>query len=784
MQNYIFQFLEVKFPQLADMGKNIEEIFYQDPHAVLIKGRVFSEVLLNEVANQHDDLEDVGYLKLFERIQYLEKEGILDNKIARSFDTIRYLGNKGSHNYIEYDLEDAFKMHKRLFEVATWFMEVYGDYSFAAPNYTSPKPKSGAEIANELEGKITSKFNKKFARFLEETKAIAAASVEAPSIESEIENNNQVKDTVDTADGEPDNKYTFDFTLEKGESYLLKELSKLKESSQQAIENSNTFSIFKDYLHVERSIQNNLKEALDTAVSKKESQLVLLCGSVGDGKSHLLAYMKNKYPELVSQFSIHNDATESFDPHKSSLDTLAEVLEPFNDENIHTSTNNLILAINLGVLHNFIESSYAKEKFVILTTFIEKCNVFEATTVTENQESNHFNLISFSDYQPFELADKGASSHYYSSLLERIVRNSETNPFYCGYIKDKENGVFSFFTENYELLMLEGIRECIVNLLIKTIIKQKSIISTRALLNFIHDILVPADTSINYFNADAIQKTENLLPNLIFNGGDRSPLLSIISKLDPIHMRSSVLDQILVELNNTSDIKKTFEKYIELSSIENWEREINNLGAFHDLSKSSRQLFNKTLIRFALFLSKEYKEIFIDHTYQEYLSYLYHYNVGNKSGIKGISVLLKQSVFHWNGKLKDNYVYVDKTNSHIQVAQSLEISPYFAHLKKNERESLNRFSLTLILAYGDKNKNNPIFLEIDYPLYEMMIKLSRGYRPNKKDKEDSIQFVEFVDKLMKLGNRDNELLFIDTQANISFKLNFDKDYDEFTFRRE
>ena len=36
----------------------------------------------------------------------------------------------------------------------------------------------------------------------------------------------------------------------------------------------------------------------------------------------------------------------------------------------------------------------------------------------------------------------------------------------------------------------------------------------------------------------------------------------------------------------------------------------------------------------------------------------------------------------------------------------------------------------------------------------MMVKLSKGYRPNKKDKEDCIQFVEFVDKIMKLGNRE------------------------------
>ena len=45
---------------------------------------------------------------------------------------------------------------------------------------------------------------------------------------------------------------------------------------------------------------------------------------------------------------------------KSSLDTLAEVLKPYSDSEIDGSRFKLILAINLGVLHNFIESDYAK----------------------------------------------------------------------------------------------------------------------------------------------------------------------------------------------------------------------------------------------------------------------------------------------------------------------------------------------------------------------------------------------------------------------------------------
>ncbi|MCY9138067.1 DNA phosphorothioation-dependent restriction protein DptF [Peribacillus frigoritolerans] len=777
MQNNNFGFLEGKFPKLAEIGRQIEDVFYNDPQTVLIKGRIFSEELLKEIAKQHEELENINYLKLVERIQLLEEEEILTKDIARSFDTIRYLGNKGTHKFIDNDMENAFKMHKRLFEVSVWFMELYGDYSFVAQKYKYPQPKSDLDIFSELEEK-TSSLEKKLDLILTASKA-AAATVET---ESEVPVNRESAPQPNLV-YEKEISDQFEFTLKEGDSYLLKELSKLKESSQEAIENSNQFSGFKEYLHVKRSIQDDLEQALNRSVSRNQAQLIFLCGSVGDGKSHLLAYLKNKYPDLVNQFMIHNDATESFDPQKSSLDTLAEILKPFSDDKIKGAQDKLILAINLGVLNNFMESAYALENFKVLSEFIKAANVFETSTITENKENDNFHLISFSDYQPFELTVSGSVSEYYSTLLERLVNNTEENPFYRAYLRDKDR-IKGFFITNYELLMLPEIREGIVDLLIQAIIKHKMIISTRSLLNFIHDIMVPANQEVDYINSDAVQKTEGLLPYLLFEGRERSHLLSVISALDPIHKRTDVVDQILIELNNSLDIKDTFHKYIDLSALGDWTKEIESVGAFHELTESSRHLYNKALIRLAYFLANEVKEVFVDSDYKEYLLYLYHFNTGSRNGLKRMNSLLKESIFLWNGRPKNDYVYIDKSNQNIQVAQLLPIKPYFGHLVDGDSGVLNRFHLTVRLALGDMNGKNPIFLEIDYPLYEMFVKLSKGYRPNKKDKEDCIQFVEFIDKVMQHGNREKELLFVNLQSNKSFKLIFDDVYEEFTFRRD
>ena len=115
--------------------------------------------------------------------------------------------------------------------------------------------------------------------------------------------------------------------------------------------------------------------------------------------------------------------------------------------------------------------------------------------------------------------------------------------------------------------------------------------------------------------------------------------------------------------------------------------------------------------------------------------------------------------------------YMDKSNQDIQVAQFLNIKPYVEHLTASRTKCFKSISINILLvAFGDENKLNPVFLEIDFPLYKMMIQLSKGYRPNKKDKEDCIQLVEFIEKIMKHGNKEKELLFVNLQTNKSFKL--------------
>ncbi|VYT75355.1 DNA phosphorothioation-dependent restriction protein DptF [Intestinibacter bartlettii] len=238
------------------------------------------------------------------------------------------------------------------------------------------------------------------------------------------------------------NKYTiqdndclknYRFEKLKG-SYLLNELSKLSASSKEVVESLEEMDYFKQYMHVDRTIQDQLLDMIKKSSQVEGCQLILLCGSVGDGKSHLLSYLKSKSKGLLDEFEFHNDATESSDPKLDEIQTLLKVLEDFSDENINKSNKKLILAINLGVLNNFIESEEVKSNYTLLKRFIDDSKVFEQDDISENYESDKFKLVSFGDYSFYELTQYGPKSDYINNILQKVVSKEYGNIFNKAYL--------------------------------------------------------------------------------------------------------------------------------------------------------------------------------------------------------------------------------------------------------------------------------------------------------------------------------------------------------------
>ncbi|MCK6207699.1 DNA phosphorothioation-dependent restriction protein DptF [Bacillus infantis] len=757
-------FLDNINPVAAKNAKKMEELLYEDPGSSIVKARLFAEAILNEVFKL--EKIDAPYVSsLFEKISYLTREGYIKRAVQHSFDTIRLSGNKAAHDGDFSDISEAFKLHKEMYNVGVWFYEVYSSEEIKIPAYDTPKPPRKEENIEELVRKQV--LDLLGSNYMGE--AQVEKSVEGISFKNTI----QPEEVVNTGDVSLLKK-----DLPNGESYLLRELKRLKDSSQEAIENASQFSSFKDYLHVDRRIQLDLEHILEEQSVKNSGNLILLCGSVGDGKSHLLAYLKKKKPHLIGKYTIFNDATESFSPNKNAMETLEEVLNSFSDQNIEQSTEKVILAINMGVLHNFINTRHENYSYQQLKQFVEKSDIFSQNITTFYSEGS-FDLLSFGDYHSYELAENGPTSTFFSTLMKKVFSDAEDNPFYAAMKEDEMHGVRTIVHENFQLMQNEFVQRQIVQLVIQTIVKSKLVISARTFLNFIADILIPDEVK----NINLVTEFETLkdsLPTLLFNRRERSVLLNALNEVDPIHNRSIFIDQVVIDLNTLSDWEGLINKNIQHSTPIKW---LKPFISSENLSDYSFNLFFESFIRLAYLTNEDFASNLTDSSYREFTKNLFYFNVGEKRKIKGFYDEIKKAIFNWKGSPKRGYIYLNKPDEKFRLAQKLNLRPTIEHLSTRTEEQLDSFKSSILLAYHGGDSDHKIYLDIDYQLYQLLVKVQQGYRPNKKDEEDAIKFVEFIDKIMAFGEKKNELLIHYPNDKKYYTIKKD-DFGSFVFERE
>ena len=301
---------------------------------------------------------------------------------------------------------------------------------------------------------------------------------------------------------------------------FIEKLSKLKKSSSDSIDSIMSFDEFREYMHVKRATEIDLKSILVKIASSDKKTLVLLCGSAGDGKSHLLSYLKHSDSDhLLDDYVVFNDATESNAPDKTAVETLCERLEDFNDENIDRPGKNAIIAINLGVLSNFIESEYAVG-FGLLKQYVKENNIMtsEVAPITYHDDSS-FQHISFSDYHMFSLSKGKIVPEYIEALFEKVTSDDERNVFHASYVSDCCNCPLRNqcpVRMNYEFLTDSRVRHYIALTLVRTILSDKEILTTRELLNYIYDIIVSPTFNYRQFYNDSIQPSSFLKAYIVY----------------------------------------------------------------------------------------------------------------------------------------------------------------------------------------------------------------------------------------------------------------------------
>jgi len=174
-----------------------------------------------------------------------------------------------------------------------------------------------------------------------------------------------------------------------------------------------------------------------------------------------------------------------------------------------------------------------------------------------------------------------------------------------------------------------------------------------------------------------------------------------------------------------------------------------------------------------------------DDVYEEYINALFHFNKGDKLKLKKVYENVKNGIMKWNGEADKKFIniFIGRNQTKYKISEKVELKADTSNLPKSEDNDLKKFIGTLNLQYKNESSGKTYKIDIDYSLYKLLVQVNDGYRPNKKDKNHFIKFVEFINKLEETGSQNTELVITEKnrENNKKFKLEFDDEFETYRF---
>ena len=550
-----------------------------------------------------------------------------------------------------------------------------------------------------------------------------------------------------------------------------------------AVANIDKFSELNKYLHVLRTPEEVLRDLLLRIEKVSQKRLVLVCGSAGDGKSHLLSYLRNE-AHLLDDYMVYSDATESDAPNKTAISTLAKRIEAFNDENIDNGgTEKVIIAINLGMLNNFIDSEEG-ESFTKLRQYVINNNIFSVDKALPFDPNSNFYHVDFSDYQLYTLTNSGVRSDYLTQLFRKIFAKTSDNPFYNAYCGNSNCDLHTRcpIRNNFEFLTNEKIQDFLVQKIIETSIKHKLVITSRDVLNFIYDAVVPHE-----FDEKAFWKTfnypskflENYIkyttPMLVFDNKGTSSLLDHMAELKVDNGNAEKRDSELLDFYASDEIASSIATKLDDSC---YKQVI--VGCDLPSIDGEREL-KKYLYKFIMYQREMVDDsIEKDSVYASFVKDLYSVYSGKSKELRGLYESVTRSIYSWDGLFGEKLICLDDSNDKYSIVENLSISPWL--IKTDPEEEVLRFLPTIAIRYRDSKEENDVTIYLDYALYRLIQSMKDGYRPSSQDCNIHADFVSKIKALIDLGEKrkrvfivpkgseeKNRYVFEETEFGYSFK---------------
>lgn len=543
---------------------------------------------------------------------------------------------------------------------------------------------------------------------------------------------------------------------------LYKALSRLSLKSLDAVQNGQGLTDFDNYMHVTRPIEEVLQQKMHM-IDATGGGIVLLIGSAGDGKSHLLSLVKHEFD--WSDQCYYNDATASCSPKMTAIDTLKIALDEFSDANIHRTSAKKVVAINLGKLNAFIDDEEVKTKYGEIVSVVAP--LFQDSQITETE---HVKIVLFTEEQIFEFhpdvtVNYPVTSDFLSEILEKIVASDKTNPFYRAYIDDLDNGVGKHtpLILNYELLMSKSVRHSVVMSVIEAIVRFNLKITPREYLDFIYSILCwtgSYEEKDNFFEA--------LLPTLFYHGAVANKIMVALSKLDPLKYGSTIHDEELAILFTSYKITDELSNMMVTSNVPQYI--IARTNKFYDNNGIDTERTVKFLFRLQHMLCYHSESV----EYKMYLKVLSGVFLKDANTMSRLYDIVTSAMPRHYGSYyrEEGLVPLNLQGSSYHFFCSLKMDPCDIQSSFSE-ETPNHFPLFILLRWQINDKM--VELRMDYKLYRYLLDLNDGKLALNYENERNVIFSKFLRQLSQLCDCSKRLVIVGPDSQkISFKEQFGK----------
>lgn len=531
-----------------------------------------------------------------------------------------------------------------------------------------------------------------------------------------------------------------------GANTLRKALGVLAKSSSFSVttvtnRQKNDLDRLKEQLFVKQEIETELQRYLDVA---KPGEIIFLCGSSGDGKSEILTRCQSD-PRYQRRFSFHMDATHSFAPRQSAIDTLNNLFA-----NHHQQSSPLLIGINTGMLANFAREGAECHQAIRFAIDSFLSNQRNANRPYLNGNCSFFD---FEHYPKFQFDENKQYSSFIKSLLDNLTRDDDNNLFQFIFRRDESVNPDLKEVVNFKLLCLPGVQDILITQLFKARLIKDQFVTTRTLLDFLHHLL----TGPGY-----------LFDNL-FTGAEND-LIKKVSDFDPARLHTYDLDQFILryELGLVDSDLDDFLVALETLHIK-FDRQCVKSGDATSLVRlfwllQYESLGNNYHRNFSAFFSESlferYSEIWrlhrnytADSEQKKLLNRFYAFEL-----IAGVQRYANRKAPELSMQKEEFFL---GEFGGVKLTAPVDVKPDWDAIRNKHTAHQTGFDIYLKVG---QNALPPVHIGLN--LFELLHKLNNGYRPNKYDKNAIVLLDELVELITEQAKSSSDIKFYDGRSKV------------------